>query len=216
MKNKFTLGVIAGMSTLTLAVPVLAQVSGAQMADEAVIETTSAPAGDRANGKNMRFERKAPDLTQAGVQTMIDHDTTLLANIDAAVRVQKSAIQARITALTAPSSITEHMPSQDASKAAHGACLSTVKPAGTATTKRRSPMHFGGPMMGGPKGGHGFMKDHRQGPGDLAEKLGMTADELKTELDAGKTIEDIASEKGITLPARPEKGMMKMGQPSAQ
>lgn len=208
MKNKFTLGVIAGMSTLSLAVPVLAQMTSAQMADQATIQTSSAPAD-----KPFFFEKRAPDTTQAGVQTMIDHDTKFLANIDAMTALQKTAIQARITALTAAASITDDTQRAEAVKAAHEAYRSAIEAAVTANPDLKAAMNFGGP---GAPGGHGFMMHHGRGPGDLAEKLGMTEDELKAELDGGKTIEDIATEKGVTLPARPEKGMMKMGQPAAQ
>jgi hypothetical protein len=63
-----------------------------------------------------------------------------------------------------------------------------------------------GPMGFGP-GGHG----RHGGPGmmmrfDLEEKLGMTKEEIKAELDSGKTIEQIAEEHGVTLPARPPFG----------
>jgi len=49
--------------------------------------------------------------------------------------------------------------------------------------------------------------------GKMAEKLGMTEDELRTALDSGKTMQEIATKKGITLPTRPMgdkgNGMMK-------
>lgn len=206
MKNKFTLGVIAGMSSLSLAVPVLAQVAGAQMADEAAVQTSSAPdAGGNAFFKKFR----APDLTQAGVQSMIDHDTAFLANIDAAIAVQKSAIQARVSALTAAASITDDTQRQDAVKAAQDAFRASIEAAITAHPDLKAALRFDGPEFrkhGGP--GHGGF--------DLAAKLGMTGDELKAELDAGKTIEDIAAEKGVTLPARPERGGMKAQSSSAQ
>jgi hypothetical protein len=40
-------------------------------------------------------------------------------------------------------------------------------------------------------------------PGNPAQKLGMTEAELKAAMDSGKTIEQIAEEKGIDLPPRP-------------
>ena len=54
-----------------------------------------------------------------------------------------------------------------------------------------------GPMGGGPGMGHGG----RRGPGldAAATALGITADELKTELEAGKTIADVATEKGVDV-----------------
>lgn len=57
--------------------------------------------------------------------------------------------------------------------------------------------HGGGHGMGGEHGGRGF------GGAKLLESaataLGITADELKVELEAGKTIADVATEKGIDV-----------------
>ena len=58
--------------------------------------------------------------------------------------------------------------------------------------------HGGGPM-GGPGMGH---RGHGFGGGGLdaaATALSMTSDELKTELEAGKTIADVATAKGVDV-----------------
>lgn len=59
-----------------------------------------------------------------------------------------------------------------------------------------------GPGMGG----HGMfkMKMHGRGHGPdmLLEKLGMTEEEFTAAIDSGKTIEEIAAEKGVELPAK--------------
>lgn len=59
----------------------------------------------------------------------------------------------------------------------------------------------GRPGMGGPGMGRPGMGRHRGGPGlDVAATaLGLTNDELRTELQAGKTIADVATAKGVDL-----------------
>jgi ribosomal protein S20 len=65
---------------------------------------------------------------------------------------------------------------------------------------------FGFGRMGHPGGrGGGWMGGFRGCPRGnqewLAEQLGMTADELQAELEAGKTIAELAEEKGVDLDA---------------
>jgi polyhydroxyalkanoate synthesis regulator phasin len=65
---------------------------------------------------------------------------------------------------------------------------------------------FGFGRMGHPGGRGGGWRGGFKGcpPGDqewLAEQLGMTADELQAELEAGKTIAELAEEKGVDLDA---------------
>jgi len=71
---------------------------------------------------------------------------------------------------------------------------------------------FGFGRMGHPGGrGGGWMGGFRGcPPGDhewLAEQLGLTADELQAELEAGKTIAELAEEKGVDLDAARIEGM---------
>lgn len=54
-----------------------------------------------------------------------------------------------------------------------------------------------GPEGDGP--GHGWLRGERLGP--IAEKLGMTVEELQAALDEGQTIAELAEEKGIDLKA---------------
>jgi len=58
--------------------------------------------------------------------------------------------------------------------------------------------------FGGRGGNHGGMMDGSARQEKLAETLGITTEELQTALAGGQTIEEIAAEKGVTLPARPE------------
>ena len=57
----------------------------------------------------------------------------------------------------------------------------------------------GGPGMGGPGMDHGGRGFGGGGIDAAATALGITTDELKTELEAGKTIADVATEKGVDV-----------------
>ncbi len=204
MKKTFALGAIAGMSSLALAVPILAQISSAQETGATTTTTVSTTAAAKT------FMKRAPDTSVAGIQTRIDHDSAFLTNIDAMITIQKSATQTHKTALTAALSITDDTQRAAAVKAADDAMRTSIETAVTANTALKGLMPFGG-MGKGFSGGHGE-RGHSQNGGDLAVKLGMTDTELKAALTSGKTIEQIATEKGITLPARPAfMGHMKTG-----
>jgi hypothetical protein len=74
---------------------------------------------------------------------------------------------------------------------------------------------FGGPARGGfPRDSRNFqqMRGANGGPnvGMMAERFGMTEAELQAELDSGKTMQQIAEEHGIELPAG-GRGMMQGG-----
>jgi hypothetical protein len=182
--HRFTLGAIAGITTLALAIPILAQVSSATTS-----ETGSSVA------------RSRPIPTQQQVQEMVAKDDAFLKNIDAMVTIQKSAIQAHETALTAAASITDDAQRDTAVQKANEDERSAIQNAITANPDLKSAMMpFGG--------GHGFGGRGMMGRGpeadDLATKLGMTETDLKAALDSGKTIEQIATEKGVTLPEKKE------------
>ncbi len=180
--NKFTLGAVAGMTTLLIAVPLAAQFAGAQSASSAL----------------NKMYMKNGTITQEQVQEMITHTDTMLQNIDAITAAHKSAMQTLKTALTAAAAMTDDTQRAEAVKAAHDAMRTSME----ASMKELGIE--GKMMMGFGMGGHGMRGDMK---GKLAEKLGMTADELKAAMDSGKSIEDIAKEKGIELPARPAGGM---------
>lgn len=185
--NKFTLGIVAGIGSLAVAIPILAQVSSAA--------STSSIAD---------MMKTRPPLTQEAVQAMVQHDTDFLTNIDAVVQEAKKVIQAHKDALTAAATLSDETQRQAAIQKAQEDMRAAIQAALTAHPEWKSammPMAFGGHKMGhGPKG-------MKHDPAALAEKLGMTAEELKTALEGGKTIQDLATEKGITLPAPPAWGM---------
>jgi hypothetical protein len=186
MKNTFTLGAAAGITSLLVAVPALAQLSSAQESSATSAITRPAPG----------------PLSQEDLANIIEKDTALLANLDAAMTLQKGAVQTRLSALQAASTIADETARQEAMRAAFDSYRTTIDAAIAANPDLKSAMHMGFGKGGRGHGGHGF----GHGPGDLAEKLGMTEDELKAALDGGKTIEQIAEEKGIELPARPAFG----------
>lgn len=179
------------MSSLALAVPLMAQVAGAQSA-------SSAATTQESSATPTHFKLFAPkSLTQEDVEKMVEQDNAFLSNIDAFIAVQKEAVQNHRIALTAAADITDDAARQEAVKAAHDAMRTAMEAAITANPDLKIMMHMG---MG--KGGpHG---DKMRGPGMLEEKLGITREELKTLIESGKTIEEIAAEKGIELPERPE------------
>lgn len=214
MNKSFTYGAVAGISSLALAVPFLAQISSAASTGSSAATTTAKAA------------RPAP--TQACVVALVAKDDAFLANVDTMIAAQKTATQTHRNALNAAASITDDTQRQAAVKAADEAFRTAMKTAmeshmtvdktqmealktACGNAGMGGGMHFEmGMGMGGP--GHGGMKGHMRGPNPemLAEKFGMTADEMKAALDSGKSIEDIAKEKGMTLPARMERGMKKM------
>lgn len=143
------------------------------------------------------FFKGAP--TQEQVQEMITHTDAMLQNIDAITAATKTALQEHKVALTAAASITDEKQRGEAVRKAHDDMRTSMQ-------KTMTDLGMDGKFMMG-FGPHGKMGMHGGMKGKLAEKLGMTEAELKAAIESGKSIEDIAAEKGIELPARPEGGM---------
>ena len=194
--NTFTLGAVAGVLTLALAVPVLAQISSAATSSSAV--TTGQM-------------KKHPVPTQQQVLDMAARDTAFLKNIDAFVAVQKTVKQAHLTALTAAAAITDDVQRDAAMKKANDDERTAMQAAITANPDLKSMTGDRGQGFGGGKGGPGMMGGRGLNTADLAAKLGMTEADLKAALAGGKTIQQLATEKGVTLPAPPAKGSGMMG-----
>jgi hypothetical protein len=189
MKNKFLLGAVSGVTALAVGFPILAQVTSAQ---------TAAPSSQPALEDRWSAER--PPLDADMVQEMIDRDQALLDNVDEMVTALKSATEAHKAALSAALSISDEDARADAVRSADEARRSAMEAAISANPDLKGVLPFG-------PGGHGRGGMMRgPGPEKLAETLGMTADELKAAIDSGKTIEQIAQEKGVTLPERPAFG----------
>ncbi|MDB4978086.1 MAG: hypothetical protein JWM56_272 [Candidatus Peribacteria bacterium] len=89
--NKFTLGVVAGVSSLVIAVPIVVQVAGAA-------------SGSSASSK-ITMTKTVP--SQACVQALVKKDDLFLANLDTVTAARKAATQAHKTALTAAAAITD-------------------------------------------------------------------------------------------------------------
>ncbi len=194
MKKSFTLGAVSGITALAMGFPIAAQFAGAQ-------GIGSSSAGAKGG---IRSERRAP-LSQDDVQEMIDHDNQFLLHVDALVAIQKEATQNHRIALQAAADIVDETARNEAVKAANDAMHKEIEDAVEADPELKDlKMPFG---KGAPRGGHGF---GGKGPGgrmgppqELLDALGMTAEELKAAIDSGKTIDQIAEEKGVELPARP-------------
>lgn len=195
--NKFRLGLITGMSSLVIAVPLIAQVSSAQSTSDVA---TAEP----------------PVPTQACVQAMATLESAHLNNFDAMNAQHKQAMQTRVSALTAAAQIEDDAARQDALKQMREDMKSAMDadkdqvPADIQSAMDAVKTACGDtfmPRMGGERGDHMFVgKMEGKFPGFLADKLGMTEDELKAALDSGKTIQDIATEKGVDLPMPPKRG----------
>lgn len=208
MNKSFTYGAVAGISSIALAIPLLAQISSAASTGSSATTTTPG------------VTRPAP--SQACVQALAAKDASFLSTIDAMIAAQKTATQTHEDALTAAAAITDDTQRAAAVKAADQAYRTAMQTAmQTQMTNGKTQMdalktacgNAEGGMSGlgfgsGPMDGwnHGPMKGSMRGgmmnSTALATKLGITADQLKTELQSGKTIQDIAKEHGVTLPAR--------------
>ncbi len=197
--NKFTLGAIAGISALALAVPIIAQVSSA---------ATAAPTNGTTASAAKPFTRPIP--TQQQVLDMAAKDDAFLNNIDAFISLQKTAIEAHKTALTAAASVADATQRQAAVQKANDDERTAIQNGITANPglKSASMMGFGDR---GPVGRGG--SERAPNSAALATKLGMTEADLKAALAGGKTIQQIAQEKGVTLPTRSggKKGGWMMG-----
>jgi len=187
MKHKFTLGIVSGMSILALAVPLLAQVSSAA-SGEATTETSLFT---------------PPEMRQEKISDRIARDDAFLANVDAMVSILKSATQTHRDALTAAAALTDLTAQKEAVQAADEAYRTTIQDALKANPDLKSVMM---PFGGRGHGGRGGMMGRGPDTEDLASKLGMTETELKAALEGGKTIQEIATEKGVTLPTPSKNG----------
>lgn len=206
--NKFTLGAVAGMTTLIIAVPVIAQISSA--ATEDVITFS---------GEDL------PTPTQECLVARVALEEAHLANFDTQTAAHKQQMQAHVNGLKAASQIADEDARNEALKdmredmhVAMEALHESQPEAITAAmegVKEACGDAFGfghgmfmkaiGPMRMGmaPHAGKFMVKlGEGEHPEFILEKLGMTAEELDAAIESGKTIQDIAEEKGIEIPAK--------------
>lgn len=196
--KKFVLGAIAGFSTIALAAPLFAQ---------GTANTTNTPATD-----------VIP--SQACIEALASQESEQLSRIDAMITAQKDAMSVHQAALKVAAGITDDDERQAAVKKANDIFRASMKSMMESqedrTTQREAlrtacgdyrafGMGFGmGMGMGkGPMDGHRNGARALNGVNDLAEKLGMTETELQAALDGGKTLEEIAEEKGVEMPLPP-------------
>lgn len=181
MKKTFALGALSGVTALVIGFPLVAQIAGAQ----------SAPGASLSTVEDRQFAR--PPLTDEAIQDMIKGDQALLDSLDEITSTVRTATQAHKDALTAALTISDQESRGDAVRAAMDARRDALKAIIDAHPDLKGAMPFGGR---GP--GHGRGPD----PEMLADKLGMSVDDLKSAIEAGQSIEQIAAEKGVELPAR--------------
>jgi hypothetical protein len=159
--KKFTLGAISGMTSLAIAVPLIAQVAGAASGSSVSSAASAKPV------------RTPP--TQACVQAIAARDGAELSNADAMMAAHKAVLQAHQKAMEVAADIADETKRLEAVKQADNAMRSSMKaamdaqPADIKTTMDavrtacgkafRGPGGFemrGMPGMRGPKGGHGM------------------------------------------------------------
>lgn len=201
----FTLGAIAGMSSLALAIPILAQVAGAASSDSS-------------SAMSARFQHEAP--SQECVEALVAMNDAVLDSFDAMTAAHKNALIAKRDALEAAAQIADETERQEALHKAEEDFRAAMEAARDANdmdaimeaVRSACGGMFGGhgPMMMGMEGGHGMKGPRGPMMDRLAEKLGLTEEELQAELDAGKTIPEIAEEQGVELPEKPGRGHGKM------
>jgi hypothetical protein len=182
MNHRF-IGAVAGLTSLAIAVPAFAQVTGSS--------SSSIP-----NTMKDIVRMHRGQLSQGDVQTMIEKDNALLTHIDELSALIESSTQQHKTALTAAAAITDETQRTEAVRAAHQARHEAMKDYLDANPDLLDALPFPGKHM--KMKGHGPHAHHER----MAELLGMTTDELKAALEGGKTLAQIAEQKGIELPER--------------
>ena len=150
--NKFTLGAIAGVTVVGMAIPILAQISNAQsVSSSASAKMSSVP-------------------SQACVQAMVTMEDGFVTTMDTIAKSRKTAMQAHIDALKAAAAITDDTQRVAALKKANDDMRTAMKAAMPSQLDRKATMDAlrtacgdmkGGKMMGhmfgdfgGPMGGH--------------------------------------------------------------
>ncbi len=158
----FTIGVAVGMTALTLAVPLIVQVS-------------SAASGQSSSVGGMFRKREMPAPSQACVQALAGKDTAMLGTMDAMMAKHKAVMSAHRDALLLAADIQDETQRQAAVKKANedmrtamqadrdAGETETMKAAMEAVKTACGTMGFGRGMMGD-KGFMGMKHGGRKGP----------------------------------------------------
>lgn len=154
-----------------------------------------------------------PVPTQECLLAMVTLEGEHLEHFDERIADEKARMQQRIDALSAVAALADDTARAEALRAMHEERKDAARPAPPEDVEAAMEavkeacgdvmMFHKGPGMGG----HGMfmMKMHgrgHRGPDMLIEKLGMTEEEFTAAVDSGKTIEEIAEEQGVELPAK--------------
>jgi hypothetical protein len=147
MKSKFTLGAIAGASTLALSVPI-------------VLQLVSAASLDGSSSVTLGSNRPVP--SQACVSAMAAMDDYFLQNADAMIAAHKAATVAHKNALLAAAQLTDETARAEAVKKAQEDMRAAMKAAMDAQGKPTEAMDALKAACGDTFRGHGMMM---KGPG---------------------------------------------------
>ena len=195
---------LGGGTGLLMSMPGSASASSAAVVSPvAPVATDSTVAAGSDSGSDTGSDTRVPgERLTAALQPLVDAGTitadqssALVTAVVAAHDAQEAA-EAAGTATTPPvrgAFLTDTLAAQVSS----GALTQAQSDAITAAVEAARPV--GGP---GGHGDHGGMGDHGRRGANLdvaATALGITPAELKTELDAGKTIAAVATEKGVDV-----------------
>ncbi len=113
MKKNFTLGAVAGISAVALAIPLFAQVAGAASGDGTSLSAV---------GKSAR-----PAPSQECIQALVAKDDAFLSTVDTMMAAHKQATQTHRNALNAAASITDDTQRDAAVRAANEAFHTSMK-----------------------------------------------------------------------------------------
>ncbi|HVW66687.1 MAG TPA: hypothetical protein VHA78_03055 [Candidatus Peribacteraceae bacterium] len=208
--NKFMLGAVSGLGAVALAIPVLMQVTSAQSVGSSSSSGTTTPA-------------TKPIPTTQCISALAALEGQQISLMDGQEAARKSALQAHVDALNAAASITDDTARQAAIQKANQDLRTAMKASvqqnqTSLQTYRQAVQTACGNAMHGEVGGgfNGFMDKPMMGRGSgmnkqnmlntLATKLGITTAQLQSELQSGKTLQQIAQEHGVTIPTRPQGG----------
>lgn len=194
--KQFSFGALAGGIALAVAVPFLSDIASAQSVSSA--------------GPSVR-----PLATQECVQAMASAGGTSLGFFDTMNTARKAAVTARVAALKEAVILTDDAARQAAvAKAGENFRAAMQKAMEEKSVAMKTAHESVQTACGGSRGFGLMMGEGRQGmmgKGQgrlhgpnlemLATKLGITVDQLNAEIKGGKTIEQIAEEHGVTLPA---------------
>lgn len=200
--KKFTYGVITGISSLAVAVPLLAGVAGAESdgtSSSAPVTTVPTQACVEAQADLIDVRLSSADEWQAKHQSLMQEHANALHDV--------AAISDETNRKAALGELRDSMRDQRASGEALPEEVQTAMDAvKDACGNEGFGMGIGGGKIMNMRMGRGMHEGFGlEGKGPMhetiLEQFDMTEEELQAAFDEGKTIREIAAEKGVELPA---------------